>query len=130
MISVSDIVVSKRLVNVDPDHTSAMTDISPVSLDQIFRQLVELIKIITRIGHLERLEAKPFDDLLDGGEVLLLFRFGICVIKSKVTDSVVILGEAEINRYCFTVTDMQVSIRLWRKTSCDLWNWLFIVYIL
>ena len=83
-----------------------MAEVGTISSDQGFSQFVEFVEVVARVSYVERRKAKPLDDLLDSGKVFCFFSFRICIIKTKVADTIVMPSKAKVNRYRFAVTNV------------------------
>src|SRR5215217_4629223 len=86
------------------------------------RIIIKRIEVIGSIKLIFPLKTEPFDVFLLTVNVFSLLGYGIGVIKPKVSIAPVFLSKSKIEAYCFCVSNMQVSVRLWRKTC----NWYFI----
>ena len=73
--------------------TSTMADICSILLHKGFRQLVQAVEVVARVGDLLGLEAQPPHHLLNRDKVLLLFPLRIRVVKPEITVSAVVFGK-------------------------------------
>src|SRR5262249_46925646 len=65
------------------------------------------------------LEAEPADVGNDGIDVLLLFLRGIGVVEAEIAFAAVLLSGAEVETDRLGVADVQVTVRLRRKTRVN-----------
>ena len=63
------------------------------------------------------MKAKPSDVLLDGVYILLFFFTGVGIVKSKIYGCLVLVPQSEIQTNRTSMTDVQVSVGLRRKTK-------------
>lgn len=89
------------------------------SLDQLHGILVQLFKVITRVRDLPWFETQPPDHFQNRVEIDTLFGFGIRIVETEVTTSVVVLGVSEVNGDCFGMSDMEVPIGFGWETGHD-----------
>lgn len=68
--------------------------------------------MITRVGNLERLKTKPFDNLTNCGKIPLLFSLRVSIVVTEIAFPAVIACKAEIDGDGFAVTDVEISIWL------------------
>jgi hypothetical protein len=62
-------------------------------------------------------EAQPFNRIEYRIDIFLLLFFGIGVVKTQVTYTVIITGKAKVEADAFGMADVQVAIRFGRKTG-------------
>ena len=62
---------------------------------------------------------EPLDIFFYRFDVFDVFFRRICVVETQITFAVKFLFYAEVYRYCFCVSDMQIAVRFGRKTSDD-----------
>lgn len=89
-----------------------VADISLPAFDQVLGEKIKTLKVVRGVGDLIGLEAEPFDNLEDGREVALFLGFWIGVVVAEVAFAVVVTGETEVNGDGFTMTNVEVTIRL------------------
>ena len=63
------------------------------------------------------METEPLDILLDCVDIFNILTGWVGVVKAKIADSVVFFRRAEIYAKGLCMTDVKISVRLWRK-SC------------
>lgn len=80
------------------------------------------------MGDAVGLEAEPFDDLADSGEVDFFFSLGVGVVVAEVALAVVVACEAEVDSDGLAVADMEIAVWLgglvslsWVFGGADLW---------
>ena len=98
---------------------SLLVHISLTLLDKTDSQVIELLEVIRSIIDIAPTESEPSDILLDGIDVFYIFLDRVGVIETEVADAVVFLGDTEVHAYSFDVADMQVTVRLRRKTCLN-----------
>lgn len=87
-------------------HTGIIRSISHPFLDQQFRQLVQLSEMITRVSDLIRFVPQPPHVLQDLVEIDLFLGFGVRVVVSEVTVTLVVFRVPEIDRDRFRVSNL------------------------
>ncbi len=87
-----------------------------VALNQLDRELIELLEVVGREEQRVPLEAEPLDVGLDGVDVLDVFLRGIGVVEPQVARAAALGGDAEIQTDRLRVADVQIPVRLGRKT--------------
>src|SRR5262249_20857939 len=81
-------------------------------------KLVKLREVIrSEVFSIAPIEAQPTDVRFDRFDVFNIFLARIGIIKPKIAESVKFGGKTEIETDGFRMTDMQVAIRLRRKSS-------------
>ena len=90
--------------------------IGETSLDEFLSPFIKLVKIVGSIFLFVPLETEPLDVLLDGIYVFGVFLCWVCVIKTQVRLSSILLGKSEIDADTLSVSKMQVAVRLRRET--------------
>ena len=86
-------------------------------LDQLDRELIVLVKIVRTVEEaVSPVKAEPVDILLDIDNVLGILLRGVRVIHTEIADAAELLGHSEIDAQRLAVTDMQISVRLRRKS--------------
>ena len=110
-------------------------DVSAVGLELLRRQLADigqalfdeqdglavvLLKVIRAVEEpIAPVEAQPVDVLLDGLYELLVLLGGVGVVHPQVAQAVVFLRRAEVDGQGLAVADVQIAVRLRRKTGVD-----------
>lgn len=95
-----------------------VADIRLALLDELYRALVEEVKIARGIIYLVPLVAEPLDILFNGVDVFDILLGGVGVVETEVANAAVLLGNAEIDANSLCVADMQVAVRLRRNLVC------------
>ena len=89
--------------------------------DQLHGVLIVLLKIV---GAEEKpvapVKAQPVNILLNGFDELVVLLGGVRVVHAQVADTAKFFGHAEINAQRLAVPNVQVAVRLRRKTGVDL----------
>jgi hypothetical protein len=100
---------------------SETVDVGRTCLDQAFRKAVELLKVIRgKVQVVPPIESKPADIFLDRLDVFGIFRRGIRVVESQMTNAAPVLrGQTEIEADRFGMADMKIAVRFRRKASHD-----------
>mmetsp|Transcript_84364 Transcript_84364/g.168434 ORF Transcript_84364/g.168434 Transcript_84364/m.168434 type:complete len:255 (+) Transcript_84364:677-1441(+) len=101
-----------------------MTHEGTTHADQLERELVQLLKIVGRVGDASGLVAKPRDVVQDRVDKLLLLRLRVGVVEAHhrlTTLSAILpdpcLSKVEVHRLC--VSNVQVSIGLRREPRAE-----------
>ncbi len=87
--------------------------------DQLDCPLVKLVEVIGRIAEAVPLETQPADVFHDGVDVLLLFLFGIGVVKAQVGLAAEFVGQSEIKADGLRVANVEVAVWLGREAGLD-----------
>ena len=85
--------------------------------DQFDRACKNIIKIIGCKISVVPVKAKPFNVLGNGVNIFRVLFCGIRVIKPQIANAVEFFLCAKVDAYGFCVADMQVAVRLRRKTG-------------
>jgi hypothetical protein len=97
-----------------------VVDVSLAGTDQLLRPSVELLEIVRRVIEvLAPVEAEPAHVIFDGVDVLLLLLDRIGIVEPQVTAAAEFLRHAEIQANGLGVANVQVTVRLRRKTRDD-----------
>ena len=95
-------------------------DIRFALADQMLGILIHLLEVV---GGVEQavgpVEPEPADVLLDGVDVLDIFLRRVGVVEAEVAQAAELLGDAEVQADGLRMADVQISIRLRRKTGVD-----------
>ena len=86
--------------------SGAMTNIALVTLNQIFRQLVESLKVITRISNLVGLKSQPLNNLTNSSEIALLLGLRVSIIVTEIALPSMIPRKPKVDSYSFTMANM------------------------
>lgn len=95
-------------------------DVGSALLDQLDGEPVELFEVIG--GKIEPLSpgvAQPTHVLLDRRHVLLVLFVRVGIVEAQVADTLVIPSDPEIEHDGLGMTDVQITVRLRRKTGDD-----------
>src|ERR1700735_4224465 len=83
----------------------------------MLRPFVELLEVIGRvIQMLAPVEAQPMDVALDGVDEFLLLLHWVGVVEAQITVAAEFRRDTEIKEYRFCVANVQISVRLRRKS--------------
>ena len=97
-----------------------VVDIGLAGADQMLRPRVELLEIIGGMKEIPApIEAEPAHVALDGVDIFLRFLGRIGVVETQIAVAAEFLGDAEIQTDRFGVADVQIAVRLRRKTGDD-----------
>mmetsp|Transcript_906 Transcript_906/g.5723 ORF Transcript_906/g.5723 Transcript_906/m.5723 type:complete len:252 (-) Transcript_906:705-1460(-) len=96
-----------------------MADICLVLLDQLHCKSMELFKVITGVCDFPRFPSQPANNVLDVINELQFLCFWIGIIKSEVAHTSSVLCHAEVNKACFGMSNVKVSVRFWWKSSLN-----------
>lgn len=84
----------------------AVADVAVAALNQVFGELVELVEVVGGVGDLVGLEAEPFDDVENGGEVLFFLGGGVGVVVAEVAFAAVVARETKVYGNGFGVANV------------------------
>ena len=87
--------------------------------DKTDSEVPELLEIVGSIIFISPLEAQPLDVFLNGFYIFYIFFRRVCIIETQVTGSSVSLCDSEVQTNGFCMSDVQVSVRLWRETGLN-----------
>ena len=90
-----------------------------VALDHVDGNVVQLLEIVRRRGHLVRLEAEPVDALENARKVRLVLGFGVGVVKAEVAVAVVDFGVAKVKVHGLGVANVEEAVRLGGEAGLD-----------
>ena len=97
-----------------------IVDIGLAGADQVLGPFVKPLEIVGRvIEMLAPIEAEPAHVALDGVDIFLLFLGRVGVVVAQIAMAAEFLRHAEIQADRFGVADMQIAVRLGRKTGDD-----------
>ena len=65
------------------------------------------------------MKTEPLDVLFDGVDVFVVFFFGVGIVKTQVAQTIINISQTEVQADGFGVADVQVAVRLGRKTGLD-----------
>ena len=94
---------------------SLLVDVGMSVLDHPDGKIPQLLKIVGSIVDFAPLEAEPLYVLQDVFYVFVVLLAGVCIVKTKVADTVIFLCHTKVHADSFGVSDMQISVRLWGK---------------
>ena len=86
-------------------------------LDHPDGKVPQLLEIVGSIVDIAPLEAEPLYVLQDVLYVFVVLLAGVCIVKTKVADTVIFLCHTKVHADSFGVSDMQISVRL-RGEAC------------
>ena len=84
-------------------------------LDQDLCKLIQLIVIFRCIEQVVPLKSHPADIFHDGIHILRIFLSGIRIVKAQIASAAVLGRSPKVNADGFDMTDMHISIGLWRE---------------
>ena len=103
-----------------PDLVCAeIVNISLAVLDELDCTVVDEIKIVRSEKHIFPPETEPLDILLDCVDIFDVLTGRIGVVKAEIAYAVVLLRRAEIYAQSLGVTDMEIAVRLGRKSRLN-----------
>ena len=103
-----------------PDLVCAeIVNISLAVLDELDCTVVDEIKIVRSEKHVFPPETEPLDILLDCVDIFDVLTGRIGIVKTKIAYAVVLLRRAEIYAQSLGVTDMEIAVRLRRKSRLN-----------
>ena len=94
-------------------------DVRLALLDQLHRELVQLLEVVRRVEQVRPLEAEPLDVFLDRLDVFDVFRGRVGVVEAQVARAAELLRETEVDADRLGVADVQVAVRLGREPGGD-----------
>ena len=98
--------------------STQITDVGLARLDQLNRKRIQLLEIVRRITHLAiPLKSEPGNIILNRVHILLTLLLGICVIEAEITQARIFRRHGKVETDGFGMTDMEIAIRLRRKSS-------------
>jgi len=81
---------------------------------------IELFEVVARVERRNMwLVPKPLEVFKNSVNVCRVFGIGVCVVESKVADSVKFVGQFEIEGDGFCVSDMEIAVWLWREACLE-----------
>jgi hypothetical protein len=89
------------------------------TFDQFAGKVVKLLEVVASKCNLERLISEPVNAIADVVDEFLVLLDGISVIVSEISKTAIFLGESKVESHSFSMTDVQISIRLWRESCHD-----------
>ena len=95
-------------------------DVGVSVADQLFGALVHLIEIVGSKEEVIPLEAQPLHVLFDVAYEFLIFGDGVRVVVTQIEDAAVLERCAGIQTDGLAVSDVQVSVGLWRESGTNL----------
>ena len=95
----------------------AGANVRPVQLYELFAIVLQELDVVRGVFHDVRLNAEPLQSFCDCGIVFQLFLERVCVIKAQVAQAAIFLRRAEIQADRLGVADVQIAVRLRRKTG-------------
>ena len=91
-------------------------DVSTSLLDEPYGKVPELLEIVAGIVDVSPLESQPFDIVLNALDIFRILLDRVGVVKTEVTDTIVFLGQSEVDGNGLGMSDMQITIGLWWET--------------
>ena len=88
-------------------------------LDHPDSKIPKLLKVVRSIVDIAPLETEPLDVLKNILYIFIVFLARVSVIKTKIANTIIFLCNTKVHADSFGMADMQITIRLWRKTSLD-----------
>ena len=98
---------------------SLFVNVCMTILNHPYSEVPEFIEIVAGIINMSPVESEPLDVVEDILNILSVFLRRVCIVKTKVAHSTVVLGNAEVHAYSLCMTYMQVAVRLWREAGLD-----------
>ena len=99
--------------------SSLLINICIALLDHPDCKVPKLLKVVGSIVDIAPLETKPLDVLKNIFYIFIIFLARVGVIKTKIANTIIFLCNTKIHADSFGMADMQITIRLWRKTSLN-----------
>ena len=97
-----------------------LTDIGKTLFNESHRLTIVLLKVVRTVEKaIPPVEAKPVNVLLNGIHKLGILLGGVGIVHPEVAQTSELFGSAEVDGQGLAVTDVQVAVRLRRKTCMD-----------
>ena len=96
-----------------------MTHVCLVSADELHREIIQFLEIVTRVGDSVGFKTKPPNTLQYALKVDAFFCFRIGVVIPQIALAVMMCGIAEVDEDSFAMANMKESIWLRRKARVD-----------
>ena len=98
-----------------------VADVGKALLDELDGVLIVLFKVVAAIEKaVAPVEAEPVDILLDGVDKFDVLLRGVRVVHAQVAKAAEALSGAKVDGQRLAVADVQIAVRLRRKTGVDL----------
>ena len=94
-----------------------MANIGLIPFDQLYSKIIQFGKVITGISDLPRFKPQPADHLEDALKIPSLLFLWIGIVVPQITLSMMVRGVSEVNKNCFGVSNMEITVGLWGETS-------------
>ena len=98
---------------------SLVINISQTLLYQFFSPCIKLVEIVRSIFFLVPLEPKPLNILFNGIHIFGILFGRIGIVKTKICLAAIFLRQTEVYADAFRMPEMQITVRLRRKTRKD-----------
>ena len=85
-------------------------------LDEPYGKVPKLLEIVGGIIDVAPMETEPLDVLLDSFDVFRVLLLRICVVKTQIADTAILLRDTEVHADGFGMTDVEVAVWFWRET--------------
>ena len=92
-------------------------DIGFTFLDKFHGKFPKLFKVVGSIIYCAPFKAQPFDIFHNGVDVFRIFLLGVGVVEAEVAYSSIFLCDSEVHANSFSMSDVQVSVRLRREAG-------------
>ena len=86
-------------------------------LDEPYGKIPKLLEIVAGIVDVGPLETEPFDIILNALDIFRILFDWVGVVKTEVTDTVIFLGQSEVDGNGLGMSDVQLPIGLWWETG-------------
>ena len=93
-----------------------LVNVSVSVLYHPYGELPKLIEIVGSIIYVAPLESEPRDVVQNVLHILVVLLCRVGIVKADVADTVIFLGYSKVHTYGLGVSDVQVSVWLWRET--------------
>ena len=98
---------------------SLFVDVCLALFDEADSEVPQLLEIVGSVIFVTPFVAQPLDVFLDGFYIFYIVFRRVCIIETQVTGSSVSLCDSEVQTNGFCMSDVQVSVRLWRETGLN-----------
>ena len=96
--------------------SSLLVDVSVSVLNHPYSEVPKLLEIVGSVVYVTPFETEPRDVVENVLNVLVVLLCRIGVVEAQVAHSIVLFSHAEVHADSLSVSDVQITIRLWRET--------------
>jgi len=100
-------------------HTSTVADIGLVTFDKFYSQIIQLGKVITRVGDLPRLITKPSHCIQDTLKIPRFLCFRISIVVPEIALAAMECCIAKVDKNGFRMSNVEIAVGFRRETRPD-----------